>query len=350
MSETIISQDIISTLRQYVGSDKYDQVFLLTDSNVQQHCVDQVFCDKIGLRSEQLIVIPAGDEHKNIQTAIQVWQQLVERGATRNALLINVGGGMITDLGGFVAATFKRGIDFVNVSTTLLGAVDAATGGKTGVNFMGYKNEVGVFRPAVQVLLAAELFKTLDDKNLRSGFAEMVKHALIATEADFDEIMRYDIEEPDFTKLNVLLGRNVEIKQGIVNKDPMEKGIRKALNLGHTIGHALESYSYKMQHPVLHGYAVMWGLLAELYISHVRVGFPKELLMRLVQFTKRVYGKPHISCKQYDELLGLMRHDKKNSSADKINFTLLSNIGEIHINEIVEKEVIFEALDFLQDC
>ncbi len=350
MTQTIISDNIVATLGELLDSTDYDRVFLLTDCHVQHHVLTVEFCTEIGLAAEQLIVVQAGDEHKTVQTASEVWQALCERGATRHSLLINLGGGMITDLGGFVAATFKRGIHCVNVSTTLLGAVDAAIGGKTGVNFAGLKNEVGVFREAQQVVLAAQLFRTLDAKNLRSGFAEMVKHALISTPDDWTDILRYDIENPDLEALNPLLARNVAIKQRIVEQDPTEQHIRKALNLGHTVGHALESYSYQSGLPVLHGYAVLWGVVAEVYLSHVRKGFPKGVLSQLVQLMKEVYGKPAVGCKQYDQLLELMTHDKKNASADEINFTLLSDVGEIHINQVVGREEICEALDFLIHC
>ncbi len=350
MNQTTISTDIVQSLQTISQAAQYDKVLYLTDTNVQRFCFTPEFCSRLSIDPEQIICIPAGDEHKTIQTATQVWQQLIEKEATRHSLLINVGGGMVTDLGGFVASTFKRGMDCVNISTTLLGAVDAATGGKTGVNFMGFKNEIGAFYPAKQVILAAELFRTLDQANLRSGFAEMVKHALISTPQDLSDILRYDIERPDFEQLNTLLHRNVCIKQDIVEKDPKEKNIRKALNLGHTIGHAIESYSHTTPKPVLHGYAIMWGTVAELYLSHIKLGFPKQALQQVVTLMKEIYGKPNIGCKQYDTLLALMKHDKKNLRANEINFTLLADVGQIHINQTVTNEEIFEALDYVINC
>ena len=294
------------------------------------------------------MTIQCGDENKNVESAVKIWQYLSENGATRKSLMINVGGGMITDIGGFTASTFKRGIRYINVSTTLLGAVDAATGGKTGINFSGLKNEIGVFAPAETVLIDIELFKTLDDANLRSGYAEMVKHALINTREEWNEVLKFDLEKIDFEKLKVLLQRSFNIKERIVEQDPFEANIRKALNLGHTIGHAFESYSYKVNRPVLHGYAVMWGLLCELYLSFVKLDFPKDDLLKLKYLIKEYYGSFEFSCKDYDLLFELMTHDKKNDTKE-INFTLLGNVGDIRINQTATRDEIFESLDFFRE-
>ena len=260
--------------------------------------------------------------------------------------MINVGGGMITDMGGFAAATFKRGIDYINVSTTLLGAVDAATGGKTGINFLGLKNEIGAFYPAKKVLINVEFFRTLDDKNLRSGYAEMIKHALISSRKDLNDVLEIDLGNIDFEKLNNLLIRNIEIKENIVAADPREQNLRKALNLGHTFAHALESLSYKTDNPVLHGYAVAWGMICELYLSHIKTGFPKDELMKMKYFIRENYGTYDCGCTDYSEILELMKHDKKNENRE-INFTLLAGVGEVKINQTATNEEIKESLDFL---
>ena len=262
--------------------------------------------------------------------------------------MINVGGGMITDIGGFTASTFKRGLRYINVSTTLLGAVDAATGGKTGINFMGLKNEIGVFAPADAVLINIDFFKTLDVENLRSGYAEMVKHALIDTKDEWEKVLKYDIEKFDLEELKLLLINSFRIKERIVEEDPYEANIRKALNLGHTFGHAFESWSYKTEKPALHGYAVMWGLLCELYLSHVKLNFPKEELLRLKYLKKEYYGTYEFHCQQYETLFELMTHDKKNESKE-INFTLLGDIGDIRINQTATKEEIFECFDWFRE-
>jgi len=255
---------------------------------------------------------------------------------------------MITDIGGFTASTFKRGIRYVNVSTTLLGAVDAATGGKTGINFMGLKNEIGVFSPAETVLINIDFFKTLDAENLRSGYAEMVKHALINTPESWERVLKFDLEKVDFEELKQLLEENIRIKERIVEQDPYEANIRKALNLGHTFGHAFESWSYKIQRPALHGYAVMWGLLCELYLSLIKLDFPKDELLRLKSLIKEYYGTFEFSCKEYEALFELMTHDKKNESKE-INFTLLADVGDIRINQTATKDEIFECFDFFRE-
>ncbi|MDD4968059.1 MAG: 3-dehydroquinate synthase [Paludibacter sp.] len=346
-STTQICEDFISELNMAIGNQNAESVFVLTDDNTQRYCLPAL------MQSEKLkrchyINIKAGDENKNINSALEIWKYLSENGANRKSLMINLGGGMITDIGGFAASTFKRGIRYINVSTTLLGAVDAATGGKTGINFSGLKNEIGVFAPADSVLINVDFFKTLDDRNIRSGYAEMIKHALIDTKDEWEEVLKFDLETIDFDKLKVLLDRTIRIKERIVEKDPFEANIRKALNLGHTFGHAFESWSYKTEKPALHGYAVMWGLLCELYLSFMKLGFPKDELLRLKYLTKEYYGLFEFSCKEYDALYELMTHDKKNDS-NEINFTLLADIGDIHINQTATKEEIFECFDFYRE-
>lgn len=347
-SVTKICENFISELDQAIGEQSADSIFVLTDNNTQRLCLP------LAMQSEKLkgcrvICIPSGDENKNINSAVTIWKYLSENGATRKSLMINLGGGMITDIGGFAASTFKRGMRYINVSTTLLGAVDAATGGKTGINFLGLKNEIGVFAPAETVLINIDFFKTLDDANLRSGYAEMVKHALIDTKERWESVLKFDLETIDFEKLKLLLETSIQIKERIVEQDPYEANIRKALNLGHTFGHAFESWSYKTEKPALHGYAVMWGLLCELYLSFIKLNFPKEELLRLKYLIKEFYGTFEFSCKEYDALFELMTHDKKNDSKE-INFTLLADVGDIRINQTATKDEVFECFDFFREC
>ena len=346
-SITKICEDFIPELNQAIGNQSAESIFVLTDENTQK------FCLPILLRSEKLkgchvICIPSGDENKNIDSAVAIWKYLSEHGATRKSLLISLGGGVITDIGGFTASTFKRGMRYINVSTTLLGAVDAATGGKTGINFLGLKNEIGIFAPAETVLIDIEFFKTLDAANIRSGYAEMIKHAMIDTHDEWENVLKYDLEKIDFVELKGLLAKSIRIKERIVEQDPFEANIRKALNLGHTFGHAFESWSYKTQKPALHGYAVMWGLLCELYLSFIKLGFPKDELLRFKYLTKEYYGVFEFSCKEYESLFELMTHDKKNDSKE-INFTLLADIGDIRINQTATKDEIFECFDFFRE-
>ena len=344
---TKISNNITRDLVKLIENKDINSVFILTDELTKKYCLPRLMKED-AFRGSYNITIPNGDEHKTLESAVKIWTYLTENGATRSSILINLGGGMITDIGGFVASTFKRGMEYINVSTTLLGAIDAATGGKTGINFRGLKNEIGTFAPAKAVLIDIDFFRTLDDKNLRSGYAEMVKHALIDSRESWNEIMQFDLENFDFEKLKPLLQKNIEIKERIVEQDPKERGIRKALNLGHTFGHAFETLSYRIGEPVLHGYAVIWGLLCELYLSHIKLGFPKEDIRKLRTLIREYYGSFYFDCKHYETLYELMTHDKKNESAD-INFTLLSNIGEIHINQTASKEEIFECMDYLRE-
>ncbi|MDR0866598.1 MAG: 3-dehydroquinate synthase [Candidatus Symbiothrix sp.] len=353
---TQIEKDLAQILREW----SYDGLFLLTDENTHKLCLP-LLEPVPEIRLAKSIIIPAGDEHKNIQTLSNVWEFLSQNGANRKSLLMNLGGGMLTDLGGFAAATFKRGIRFINIPTTLLGAVDAAVGGKTGINFKGLKNEIGAFAPALAVLIDSNFFKTLDHTNLLSGYAEMLKHALLCggdgrdvarhvstPDNQLNEILRFDFEKIDYQKLNDLLFESVKVKERIVEQDPTEQGIRKALNLGHTFGHAFESLSYEINRPVPHGYAVAWGTVCELYLSFIKWGFDKNCLLKITRFVKENYGTFAFDCSQYQHLYELMQHDKKNESG-LINFTLLKAIGEIEINQTASQREIDETLDFYRE-
>lgn len=346
--QTKISDHLSADLQSFIEDRPSESIFILTDETTRDCCLPRLLEKADKLRASHRITIPAGDENKTIESAAVIWRYLSEHGANRSSLMINLGGGMITDIGGFAASTFKRGMAYVNLPTTLLGAVDAATGGKTGVNFLGLKNEIGVFAPARAVLIDVDFFRSLDDRNLRSGFAEMVKHALLDGPEAWREMPAFDLEEVDFDRLKSLLLENIGIKERIVAQDPTERGIRKALNLGHTFGHAFESLSYRTLRPLLHGYAVMWGLLCELYLSHIKLGFPKEDILLLRGLIKEYYGAFGFSCRQYDALLELMTHDKKNDSKG-INFTLLAQPGDIRINQTATKEEILECLDYVRE-
>jgi len=302
------------------------------------------------LRDADLITIPAGDENKTLDAVIKVWQHLSDSGISRRSIIINVGGGMVTDLGGFAAATFKRGLRFINVPTTLLGAVDAAIGGKTGVNFNGLKNEIGSFCDACAVIISTVFFKSLDPHEFRSGYAEMVKHGLLTSRDEYYQLIDFDLANPDFDALLPLLRTSVEIKRRIVADDPYEQNLRKALNLGHTVGHAFESLSIRRGMAMPHGYAVAWGILVEMIISNLRFGFPSAKMTEYAEFLQAYYADaPGFACGDYPDLIELMRHDKKNLSPGNINFTLLSDIGTVHINQVVPDEEIKTALDIFRD-
>ena len=384
----IISQDIEHDLAQAIAETEHDRVFVLTDDITQECCLPKVAA-LLTKHNATTITIRHDDTNKTLATLADVWTALQRGGATRHSLLVNLGGGMVTDLGGFAAATFKRGINFINIPTTLLAMVDAAVGGKTGINFGGLKNEVGAFANARYVIVNTCFLDTLDTANLCSGYAEMLKHSLISNAQMWAEHINFDILQPDLAELQRMVAASIAVKEHIVADDPHEHGIRKALNFGHTIGHALEEFS--MQQPggavvstaptkqeaqkegavvsvrllplarartaptkqvtpgtLLHGYAVAFGLIGELYISARKAGFPTARLHQTARFIRENYGAVAFTCDEYPTLLNLMRHDKKNTS-DTINFTLLHDIGDIRINQTATDEEIREALDFIRE-
>jgi 3-dehydroquinate synthase len=343
-----ISRDLSADIARILTNISYDKLFVLTDKTTNALCLPHL--QKVEqLHSAYPIVIEADDTNKTLEALACVWLELSKNDASRKSLLINLGGGMVTDLGGFAAATFKRGIQYINIPTTVLGAVDAAVGGKTGINFNGLKNEIGAFSPSHTVLLYSEFFKTLDLPNILSGYAEMLKHGILNSDEDFNKLLAFSFSSIDYDLLTQLAGESVLVKERIVIEDPYEHGIRKALNLGHTVGHAFESLSFEQNRPVPHGYAVAWGMVCELYLSHKIVGFPYDKLKQIVSFVKANYGAYFFTCKEYDRLFELMMHDKKNESG-VINFTLMAEIGDIRINQQASKELIFEALDFYAEC
>ena len=342
----IISRHLKTELAKAIAECEHDRIFVLVDETTNKLCWTLVK-DYLCLKDAQTIVIGATDRRKNLDTLVHVWESLQQGKATRHSLLINLGGGMVTDLGGFAASTYKRGINFINVPTTLLAMVDASVGGKTGINFGGLKNEIGVFNDAEFVLLDTNWLRTLDEENIRSGYAEMLKHGLIADDTMWAELINFNLAQPNLRQLASMLDKSVRIKERIVAEDPHEKGIRKALNLGHTFGHAFESWAMK-RHPILHGYAVAFGLIAELYLATTQTDFPTERMRQTVNFIRAYYGSLPITCNDYPELIGLMHHDKKNRG-NEINVTLLGGIGDIRINQTITEEDIKEALDFFRE-
>ena len=348
--KVIISQELEQSLSQAIAECNYDRLFVLTDETTSRLCLP-VVAGYSCMKPAQNITIGATDANKTLDSLSHVWSELQRLGATRHSLMVNLGGGMVTDLGGFAASTFKRGISYINIPTTLLSMVDASVGGKTGINFGGLKNEIGVFNNARSVILDTIFLKTMDRENLLSGYAEMLKHGLISNEPMWAELLSYEFkglkEVSALRELGQMLADSVAVKQRIVLEDPTEQGIRKALNLGHTAGHAFESLALERR-PVLHGYAVAWGLIVELWLSCVKTGFPQDKMRQTVSFILEHYGRMTITCDDYPHLLELMHHDKKNTGSD-INFTLLGGIGDIRINQTATEEEIKEALDFYRE-
>lgn len=353
--QVVFTNDICKALDDFTVRIHHDRLFILFDTETIRYCMPVIagfmndYESKPHHAKIETIIIDDKDTAKNLQTLTEVWTTLSEHGATRHSLLINVGGGMVTDLGGFAAATFKRGISFINVTTTLLGAVDAAVGGKTGINLGTLKNEIGTFAPADTVLISTTFFETLDRQNLLSGYAEMLKHGLLSDKTHLTDLLTFDImNQAQSEELLPLLETSVNIKRRIVRQDPYEKGLRKALNLGHTFGHAFESFCMRKGQPVLHGYAVAWGLVCELIMSQQLCGFPSATLYAIADFVRNHYGPLHITCDDYEELYELMTHDKKNEAGD-IHCSLLKNVGDVALNHTTNKDQITVALDIYRD-
>lgn len=346
--KVIVSGNLDRDLVNAIAECEHDKIFILTDQTTHDMCLPKLQ-NFLCLKGAQSIVIKAGDTNKTLDSLAEVWTALSQGGATRHSLMINLGGGMVTDLGGFAASTFKRGIDFINIPTTLLAMVDASVGGKTGINFGGLKNEIGVFSDSKFVIINTQFLDTLDHDNICSGYAEMLKHGLISDNKHWAELVGFNLAQPDLAQLQRMVAESIKVKERIVTEDPHEHGIRKALNLGHTVGHALESFAMKHGRPVLHGYAVAYGMVCELYLSARKTGFPTDKMHQTVRFILDHYGRLPYTCDDYPELLELMRHDKKNTSGI-INFTLLGGIGDIRINQTATKEEIEEALDFLREA
>lgn len=339
-----ITNKVNATLKSIIEGGNYNKVVTLVDNNTRRLVLPQLPC----LKDTHIIEIAPGDDNKNLDSLTHIWKEMEAAGATRKSLLVNVGGGSVSDIGGLAAATFKRGIAFLNVPTTLLAAVDAALGGKTGINFMGLKNEIGTFAQATSVIVSSCFFPTLPKKELKSGFAEMLKHSMLSNQQQFYDLLNFDFDNIDNDKLLNQLEESIKVKQGIVAQDPNEKGVRKALNLGHTVGHALESIAMDSGKPIPHGYAVAWGLVAEIVLSHMTLGFPSDDLYALAHFIKPNYGVPAITCDHYDNLIDIMRHDKKSRNGE-INCTLLKQCGDFTIDNVIIEDDLKNALDIMRD-
>ena len=333
-------------LDEWIGNYGKGKVFIATEENVNQ-LLHPVFGDYFDNQNIRKVILPSGENSKSMESVVKVWEFLSRNGADRKSLLINIGGGMLTDLGGFAASTFKRGIDFINIPTTLLSQVDASVGGKTGINFNGLKNEIGVFENPVAVIINTEFLRTVNRENFLSGFAEMIKHGLIRSTDHLEELKSLDLDNVDYNNLLQIIQNSVNVKEYFVVNDPTEKNIRKGLNFGHTIGHAFESLAMEQNRPVHHGFAVAWGMIAEIYLSVKQCGFNEEESNELTRWLLDIYGKFPLEENDFGQLLELMAHDKKNES-DKIYFSLLSEPGKVKINQICEKELIVEALNYFK--
>lgn len=323
-------------------------VMVIADSNTAECAAGPLMEGCAALNGARMAVVPAGEEYKTVATACDVWRRMTGAGVTRRWAVVNVGGGVVTDLGGFAAATFKRGVPFVNVPTTVLAAVDASVGGKTGVDFMGLKNEIGVFAPAYEVIVSAEWFATLPRREVLSGYGEMLKHALLAGGDMPLRLLAMDTEAP--RDMAPLLRESVEFKRRIVESDPIERGPRKQLNLGHTAGHAFEMLAMERGKKVAHGHAVAQGLVTAMVLSRMLCGSGgEELLYAVASRVNELYGPTVYNCADYSRLIELMGHDKKNSNSGEISFTLLPEAGHPVWDNIVVPDDIRTALDITAD-
>lgn len=340
MQNLFFTNDVMNTIGQIEAHCDHNLTVWIADVNTARLIAPAPPC---------LITIPDGDSSKTLDTLCHVWDEMERMGVTRHSLAINLGGGMVTDLGGFAAATFKRGVRFINVPTTLLGAVDAAAGGKTGFNFKGLKNEIGAFAPASDVIISTRFFDTLPLEEMKSGFAEVIKHAMLSDRSEFLRLLDHNFYAPlNHDDLLERLRRSVQVKVDIVARDPYEQGERQALNLGHTVGHAFESLAMKRGKPLPHGYAVAWGLVTEAVLSHLLLKFPSEDVHLLGNFVRDNYRDFPFTCDDYEELLELMRHDKKSHNGE-ITCTLLAAVGDYHIDQTVTHDDVTAALDILRD-
>ncbi|MBR2265407.1 MAG: 3-dehydroquinate synthase [Paludibacteraceae bacterium] len=330
---------------------RYKQVCVIADKAV---CLDIP-----ALEGMPVLRLKINETAKSLDTVTQIWDFLFAHEMTRKDLIVAVGGGVLTDLAGFAAATYKRGIDYINIPTTLLSMVDASSGGKTGFNYLGLKNSIGVFYPPVETLICTKWLKTLPAQEFLSGFGEMLKTGLVEAPSNsttrgerkglWDTLLAYDLDTMPLDALAPLIEECVAVKERIVKSDPRETGFRKVLNFGHTFGHALEQLSiinYQLS-TIPHGYAVLYGMIAELYLSVTQLGCPREPLQQLTQLMLHYYGRPQCKCSDREALISLMQHDKKNERAAEINCTLIRSIGQPVINQIISPEDASEALDYL---
>jgi 3-dehydroquinate synthase len=338
----IYFEDSLGELKRFIANGRYSRFFVLTDENTAKYCLP-LLRERLGNPDNfDIIEINAGEESKDIDFCIGVWKMMIDFGADRQSLLINLGGGVISDLGGFAASTYKRGIDFVHVPTTLLSQVDASVGGKTGIDIDSIKNIIGTFTQPKAVFIEDEFLKTLPARQILSGTAEMLKHGLICDADYWNELKASDLSNTTAE----LIYKSVAIKNKVVLEDPHEKNIRKSLNFGHTIGHAVETYSLINDKDSLsHGEAIAIGMICEAYLSYKKTGLSAEELQEITQVLTNLYPGYNLKAANNDTLLEYMLKDKKNQNG-KINCTLLSAIGQFTIDNICTDEELLEGLNY----
>ncbi len=342
-----ISKDITKEIKRFlkVNKNRFSKLFVLVDENTLKYCYPQLVSRIPAFEEAEIIEIDSGEQSKNIEVCLQIWEALGEYNADRQSLIINLGGGVIGDMGGFIASVFKRGIGFINIPTTLLSQVDASIGGKTGIDLNNLKNEIGLFCNPQAVFIDTAFLRTLDERQLLSGFAEIIKHALIADADYWKKIKKTNIH--DFEKFDALIETSLRIKNKFVQEDPFDKGIRKALNFGHTVGHAVETYFLEQngQEYFLHGEAIAVGMICEAYISNRTAKLPDSELKDITSFILPRFTTIKLQETALDRIIELMAHDKKNEK-EQIHFSLISSIGKCIINKTASQDLIKESLKY----
>jgi 3-dehydroquinate synthase len=333
-----LSHNISGNIQAFFSSSGYDKVAAIVDENTRSLCLPLI---EDALPPSLLIEIRSGEEYKTLETCQTIWEALTNYKCDRKSLVVNLGGGVIGDMGGFCAATYKRGIDFINIPTTLLAQVDASVGGKLGIDFMGYKNHIGVFVKPKKVFVDTVFLDTLPREELRSGFAEVIKHCLIADAGFWETISAEDIKEQPWPEI---VAHSIEVKNRIVKDDPFEKGLRKILNYGHTIGHAIESHFLKKKdNRLLHGEAIAIGMICEAYLSELKCNFPMCASKKIESYLLQTFGRISLTSGDINRIVHLCQQDKKNEKGI-INFSLLEDIGKPVFNIGVEQEDIRKVI------
>ncbi|OUW73451.1 MAG: 3-dehydroquinate synthase [Pelagibacteraceae bacterium TMED216] len=345
--KVLFSNEAHIELDKLLNRESYSSIFILVDSNTKQHCLHLFLNYFSRLKACPVLVIPAGEENKDLETCQELWEQLSQLGADRKSLLINVGGGVVTDLGGFVAAAFKRGIDFINVPTTLLSMVDASVGGKTGVDMGGLKNQIGIIKHPKLVIIDTFYLETLPENEYKSGYAEMLKHGIIQDKDYFEELSQFkSLKDSD---LENYIHYSVEIKNNVVSQDLYESNFRKILNFGHTLGHAIETYflTQPEKKTLLHGEAIAIGMITESYLGAKLCRLNIDTAKKIKKVFLNIFSKVFFTESDIEAILLLLKYDKKNSHR-KVKFVLLHEIGEPAIDKEIHSDLLVEAFHFYQ--
>lgn len=342
MESIIFSSKISQNLERFLANTKYTKLGIIADSNTIRDCYPKI---SSSLPEHLTFSFKAGEKYKDLNTCQEIWRWMTESDFDRHSLIINLGGGVTGDMGGFCASIYKRGMRFINIPTSLLSQVDASVGGKLGIDFMGYKNHLGVFTEPLAVLISQEFLSTLPEEEFRSGYAEVLKHGLIKNDLYFSCLKTQNWQNQSWTDI---IEKSISIKKEIVEKDPKEEGLRKILNFGHTIGHAVESHYLNTPNHLLHGEAIAIGMLAEAYLSHTKMRMSKDDLSTITQTILEVFGKKYVAHSDFEEIASLCLQDKKNTGKI-INCSLLKRIGECEYNIPISNEDILASLQYYHD-